>query len=683
MNSKTLVFILALALAPALEAVKVRQIEKASLLDFQKGSFVNVSIDSDGRLFLGPKLKNLTGPAEEFYLSAAAAKNGDLYLGTGHNATVYRVSPAGKADVVFKGEQLDVYTLLVAENGDVVLGTSPNGRVSRISKENKVTELFNPDEKFIWDLAEDKQGNIICALGNTGAVYSIAKGGTVENLLMAEDSHIICLHVTRDNVILAGSGDRGILYEIKNRKIKVLYDSPLEEIKGIASDGEGNIYFAAVKSVPTPQATKEIDIGTIFPKENSPEKEILKEKSILYCLKDDGSVETIWSSTEELVYAVYFDPDSKAVLIGTGNSGRVYRVDKHGAFAQVCESDSAQIFRITGNGRGYFLIANNTAGIIQVENSLNASGTYFSEIFDARIPSRFGRLSWNAETGKQSAVSFAVRMGNSDNPDKSWTNWSAPFNDAENSNINVSGYRFLQTKIVLSSANPTETPYLSGYSIHYLTDNLKPDVGMVMVQKPGEKPDVGMIMVQKPGEKKPVADNVPPRKYLHVSWEASDPNQDRLNFNLFLQRLPGGEWVPLRADVQEKWLYLDCELFADGKYRLKVQADDGLDNTPAWVKTEARISSPFIIDSTAPTLSEVSFSGGRVGFTASDESSAVAQVSYSLDGKVWYPVFPEDMVCDSKVEKFNFPLSNPKNFRVLFIKVADDYDNYKVYQKSI
>ena len=122
-------------------------------------------------------------------------------------------------------------------------------------------------------------------------------------------------------------------------------------------------------------------------------------------------------------------------------------------------------------------MANNTAGITVVENGLNAGGTYFSDVFDARIQSRFGRLTWNAETGKQSTVSFAVRLGNSDYPDRSWTSWSAPFTDPENSNINTGGYRFLQVKIVLSSANPSETPLLSGYRIYYLTDNLKPDVG--------------------------------------------------------------------------------------------------------------------------------------------------------------------------------------------------------------
>jgi hypothetical protein len=669
MNSKVLVFLIIVTLGISLEAVKVKQFEKKEFNDFQKGNFQNVSVDSDGRLFLGPKIKNLPGPAEEFYFSAATAKNGDLYLGTGHNAAVYKINGAGKSETIFKGEQLDVYALLVTANGDVIVGTSPNGKVLRITKDNKVSELFNPDEKFIWDLKEDKQGNIICALGNTGAVYSIHKTGEVENIFMAEDSHISSLYIGQDNSILAGSGDRGILYEIKNRKTRALFDSPLEEIKGITADDEGNIYFCAVRSFLTPKVSKEIEIGQLFLKKESEEKEQVKEKSILYCLQPDGSVESIWSSTEEFIYALCFDPATQSVIIGTGNAGRVYRVNKKGIFSQVYESDSAQVFKIVANGSGYFLVANNTAAITQVETGLNASGTYFSDILDAGIQSRFGRITWNADLAKQSTVSFSVRLGNSDNPDKSWTSWSAPFNDPDNSYINLNGYRFLQTKIVLNSTNPSETPYLNGYRIYYLENNLKPQISQILIRKAAEKP--------------PAPESKPPKKYLHVSWLASDPNQDRLNFDLFLQKLPGGEWVHFRDKIQEDWLYLDTELFEDGKYLLKVQANDALDNTPAWIKTATKISSPFIIDSTAPVLTGFLVNGNTVSFTVSDESSALALVNYSLDGKEWFPVFPEDMVTDSKSEKFSFTLTNKLDSRVLFIKTIDEFNNYKVFQKAI
>ncbi|MEI6614423.1 MAG: hypothetical protein WCL37_05965 [Chrysiogenales bacterium] len=664
MNRKTLVLLIIVTLGFSLEAVKVKQFKQHEFTNFQKGNFQNVSIDSEGRLLLGPKTRNLTGPAEEFYFSAATAKNEDLYLGTGHNAAVYKINSAGKTEMIFKGEQLDVYALLVTANGDVIAGTSPNGKVLRIGRDNKVSELFNPDEKFIWDLKEDNQGNIICALGNTGAVYSIQKTGEKEKIFMAEDSHISSLYIGQDNSILAGSGDRGILYEIKNRKVKALFDSPLEEIKGITADEEGHIYFAAVRSFLTPKVSKEIEIGPLFSKKESEEEDKIKEKSILYCLQPDGSVETIWSSTEEFIYALYLDPATHSVVIGTGNSGRVYRVNKNGAFSQVYESDSAQVFRIVANGKGYILIANNTAAITQVEAGLNASGTYFSDILDAGIQSRFGRITWNADLSKGASVSFSVRLGNSDNPDKSWTSWSAPFNDPDNSNINLNGYRFLQAKIVLNSANPSETPYLNGYRIYYLENNLKPQISQISIRKASEKT--------------PLPDSTPPKKYLHVNWLASDPNQDRLSFSLFLQKLPGGDWVQFRDKIQEDWLYLDTELFEDGKYLLKVVANDALDNTPAWIKTATKISSPFTIDSTAPVLTDFVVSGNNVAFTASDESSVLAMVNYSLDGKEWFPVFPEDMVIDSKIEKFNFTMTNKLDAHVLFIKIIDEFNNYKV-----
>jgi hypothetical protein len=152
---------------------------------------------------------------------------------------------------------------------------------------------------------------------------------------------------------------------------------------------------------------------------------------------------------------------------------------------------------------------------------------------------------------------------------------------------------------------------------------------------------------------------------------------------LALQKSPGGAWVPFREKILEDWLYLDTELFEDGKYMLKVQANDVLDNTPGSIKSATRISSLFVIDSTAPVLAGFVVNGDQVSFTASDETSVLALVSYSLDGKEWLPVFPEDTVTDSKNEKFSFSLNNKNNSRVLFIKAVDEFDNYKVFQKAI
>jgi hypothetical protein len=46
-------------------------------------------------------------------------------------------------------------------------------------------------------------------------------------------------------------------------------------------------------------------------------------------------------------------------------------------------------------------------------------------------------------------------------------------------------------------------------------------------------------------------------------------------------------------------------------------------------------------------------------------------------------VLPDDRVGDSRVETFRFEPVNPKNARTLFIKLSDEFDNYKVFQKSL
>ena len=144
---------------------------------------------------------------------------------------------------IFESEQLDFYALLINRNNEIYVGSSPNGKVYHIDKKKKVKVVFDPDNKFIWEIKEDRNGDIICAVGNSGGLYRLKVSGEVSKICETEDSHLISLYITRDNSILAGSGDRGVLYKIENRKVKVLYDSPLEEIRGICEDKEGNIYF--------------------------------------------------------------------------------------------------------------------------------------------------------------------------------------------------------------------------------------------------------------------------------------------------------------------------------------------------------------------------------------------------------------------------------------------------------
>lgn len=669
--------------------VEVKKKEINTFKAFQRGTFGGTGLDGKGSLFIGPKINDLQGPDREYYLGLAVDKTGGIYVGTGHRAGIYKISPpapgtsqTGAPTEVARFNELDVYALLVRANGEIFAGTSPDGKLYKIgkskTKDTPVKEFFNPDEKFIWDIKEDITGNIIVAVGNTGGVYRVGKDGGAAKIFTSEDTHIISLYVSKSGSILAGSGDRGILYKIDNTKVKVLFDSPFEEIRGICEDNDGNIYFTASRGIKRQNILNNAQVETFLDtkkKKKAKEEIIPMETGIVYCRRTDGVVERIWGSVSEYIYSAGYDKKNDRVLIATGNSGRVYSIDKDGGFSIVYESEAAQVFKLEAMNGGFAIITNNTASISRIEDVLNSNGTYFSEVYDLGIQSKLGKVYWDADTPTGTNVSLYVRTGNSNVTDDTWTKWSAPFTDSETANIDASGVRYFQVKVVLNSTNAAASPRLNDLRVFYVQSNLKPQLKKIVIGKPAKN-----APPPTPGK----TDS--PRKdknYLTLAWSARDPNKDKLKYNLFLKKMSDRRWILFKEDITVSRAELSTRLFEDGKYLLKIEADDSLANPPGMAKTTELISSPFLIDSTAPEITGFALQGTRLTFTVNDKTSLVTGVFYSYDGKLWYPVFPVDLIADSKSEKFDFNLKGKKDNKYIFIKVLDEFDNNKVFQKEL
>lgn len=713
----TLILFVCLCFTAHLFPVEVKKKEAVDFEAFQKGKFSGTSLDSKGALFLGPKIKAINGPEREYYLGLATAENGDIYVGTGHQGSIFKVglpaaapsagstaaaatTAAGDDTIkeICRFDELDVYALLVKSNGDIFAGSSPDGKLYKIDKnqakdkEKSVKEFFNPEEKYIWDIKEDKAGNIILATGNTGGIYRVNKDGGGDKIFTSEDTHIISLYITKADAILAGSGDQGILYQVDNTKARVLFDSPFEEIRGICQDKDGNIFFSATRDIKKQNILDNAELETFLEKKKKKEQEeeeIPLEKSILYCLRPDGVVETVWSSRTEYIYSVCYDEKENNVLIGTGNSGRVYRVQKDGSYAIVYESDSAQVFKIEAMNRGFTIITDNTANVVGIEDTLNSRGDYFSEIYDLGIQSKLGKIYWDAETAAATTVSLSIRTGNSIVPDTTWSKWSAPFTDSETSAIDTPGIRYFQVKAVLNTTNPSTSPQLNNYRVYYVQANLRPQLKKIVIKKPVKPfPSTATVTSAAAAAGGGANPQEPANHYLSLQWDASDPNKDKLKYNLYLKKTTGVDWLLFKEDINTPRATLDTRLYEDGEYRLKVIVDDSLANPPDMVETASLVSSPFLVDSTAPELVNFSLQPGqrrRAVFTVADKTSLVAGVFYSYDGELWFPVFPVDMIADSKTENYNFTLKDMdagKN-KYIFIKVTDEFDNSKVFQKEL
>ncbi|MCP4220567.1 MAG: hypothetical protein GY765_38425, partial [bacterium] len=138
-----------------------------------------------------------------------------------------------------------------------------------------------------------------------------------------------------------------------------------------------------------------------------------------------------------------------------------------------------------------------------------------------------------------------------------------------------------------------------------------------------------------------------------------------------------------KKELSKNKTTIDTRLFDDGKYQLKVVADDGPSNPPTMALSHQLVNTSFLIDSTAPLLTGFTRQGKKIAFTVTDAVSIISHVRYSYDGKMWFPLFPVDKISDSKKESYDFVLKDIVGKKIIFIKVADEYKNSKVFQEEL
>ena len=161
-----------------------------------KGDAKNVSIDSNGAIGLSPKLTEVFKTGQPYIWSSAADTAGNVYLGTGGDGKVFKVTAAGSGSLLADLAEMNVTALALAPNGDLFAGTSPDGKVYRIDPSGKALAYFDPKEKYIWSLAAMSDGSLAVGTGESGKIYRVkAANATPEASLLFDtsDSHIITL----------------------------------------------------------------------------------------------------------------------------------------------------------------------------------------------------------------------------------------------------------------------------------------------------------------------------------------------------------------------------------------------------------------------------------------------------------------------------------------------------------
>jgi hypothetical protein len=167
---------------------------------------------------------------------------------------------------------------------------------------------------------------------------------------------------------------------------------------------------------------------------------------------------------------------------------------------------------------------------------------------------------------------------------------------------------------------------------------------------------------------------------LSITWQADDPDGDRLLYSLYFRGDEETQWKLLRGDITENTYQLDGDVFADGRYFFRVTASDRLANTADSAREAELVSAPVVIDNTPPLVSASAArkNGGMVEIDvdAQDQGSVLRRCEYSVDAGPWFPVEAADGVTDSAREQFRLriPGLSPTEHLVV-IRVYDATGN--------
>ena len=164
------------------------------------------------------------------------------------------------------------------------------------------------------------------------------------------------------------------------------------------------------------------------------------------------------------------------LLAGTGNRGHIFAITGQDDFSDLLKAPASQVTGFAkAPGGGLYAATSNLGKVFVLGPGPEAEGTYESDVFDAKIFSRWGR----AEFRGTGSVDLYARSGNVDNPDRNWSPWKK-IDLATNSETGIPAARYAQWKAVLHAG--TVAPGVDSVALNYLPKNVAPEIDDVTVQ---------------------------------------------------------------------------------------------------------------------------------------------------------------------------------------------------------
>jgi hypothetical protein len=285
---------------------------------------------------------------------------------------------------------------------------------------------------------------------------------------------------------------------------------------------------------------------------------------------------------------------------------------------------------------------------------------------DAKAVSTWGRIWWSASGN----VQLQTRSGNTEKPNETWSAWSTVYTDAKGTPITSPKAKYIQWRATLKSAAS-----LSEVNVAFLPRNIAPEILSIQIlptniglaaNPPVQlDPNIELSGIDPALFGIPVPASSARRVYQRgaksLQWTAEDRNGDKLAFDIYYKETSEANFKLLKENLTDTFFTVDGQSLADGRYVFRIVAKDSISNPASQALSGEKLSEPFDIDNTAPTVSavgtpQISGERARVVFDATETSSYLNRAEFSVNGGDWQEVYADDGISDGQRERYTIEI---------------------------
>jgi hypothetical protein len=667
----------------------------------QHTNLYSVLIDSKGRVLIGTggekgeiyridkageKPKSIFSSDDVQYVwSMVQTSDGLIYAATGPNGQLIQINADDSNKVLLDSDENNLLCMIGDGKDELFVGTDPNGLVMRVNrKSGELFVVYDAPESEISSLLRDGHGNLYAATSEASDSDTTTddSNGTADQVGRPEaEQHGVPIPsnppANPKPPEVPGPGPGEPLPIPKNNTVKPMSMMVMAEPGGDepapSEPKPGSPATAPARANARRSGAVTLPNGVAAGSDAS-------SGNAIYRIDPDGFVTEIFRQPAS-VFAML--EQNGSILVATGNDGELYQVNPAAeetlVLAKVDPKDVMCLLPAK-DGRIFMGLAN-SGDVATLASGFATDGNYTSPVLDATQISRFGKMQLRGTLPQGTAIKIATRSGNVEEASApGWSKWSEELSASEFLQVPSPAARFLQYRLVFSSDGGKSTPVIEDVDVAYQVPNQSPQVKSVKVT-PVASSEANTSSSSGSEDR----GNAQPSSKVTITWEATDPNEDELEYSIYFRNGTHGPWILMKDKLKDPTYDWETRSVGDGRYEIKVEASDVAANPPAAGKVASRVSDPVVIDNTAPVVgdvkTEVAGADATISLKVVDRTTTVARLEYSIDSSTdWQSVLPSDKIADSPEEAYQFVVSKLTNGTHQITVRASDAKGNRAYE---